>query len=157
MKSRNLTPAILSLTMPFYPIRSTYDRRTLFPMDSPALAEEYVKALRREIRQSAPDYAEFEIRAVRVGGGIAGHAADEALGLLLRELHEWFSFSPDPQISLNVHPGMVSAETLLACARGRVNWLRVDYVTADPFESEAMKRFLPPSAMDTTMLVLKGR
>ena len=154
MTSEKRPPAILSLTMPFYPISSSYDRRKLYPMENRALMERYVAALRREMQGAAPDYEEFEIQALHVGGGIAGHAADEALGELLRDLRGWFHFAEDAQILLNVHPGMVSTETLLACTRGKVNWLSVDYATADPFESEAMGRFLPPSAMDTTMMVL---
>lgn len=154
MAFENRTPAILSLTMPFYPVKSSYDRRRLFPMDNPALVEDYIAALRREIQGSAQDYEEFGIQAVHIGGGIAGHAADDALGLLMRDLRSWFRFNDDVQISMNVHPGMVSADTLQACQRGRVNWLCVDYMTANPFESEAMSRFLPPSAMDTSMIVL---
>lgn len=156
MTKQALTPAVLVLTMPFYPIRSRYDRRTLYPMDSTALMEDYVRALRREIESSAADYDDCEIRAVKVGGGIAGHAADEELGKLLRDLRELFTFSEDAQMVLNVHPGMISAETLLACRRGQVDWLSVDYATADPNESEALGRFLPPSAMDTSLLVLRS-
>ena len=155
MSNETLIPAVLYLTMPFYPIRSRYDRRVLHPMENSALMEEYVRALRREIESSAADYADCEILAVKVGGGIAGHAADEALGKLLRDLRGLFSFSTDAQTVLNVHPGMVSAETHLAFRRGEVDWLSVDYATADPNESETLGRFLPPSAMETSMLVLR--
>ena len=57
---------------------------------------------------------------------------------------------------MNVYPGMISVETLNACRRGRIDWLSVDYATADPGESEALQRFLPPSAMETSMRVLEG-
>lgn len=152
--SAELTPVILSIQTPFYPIPSTYDKRRLHPMNSPALLEAYADALRREIEAAAPDYDDCLVEAVHVGGGIAGHAFDEQLGALLRDMHRWFHFAPDAEISLEVHPGMVSVDTLTACQRGKVTTLRVDYATADAFESEAMGRFLPPSAMDTTKMIL---
>lgn len=148
------TPVILTIQTPFYPIPSTYDKRRLHPMENPALLEAYADALRREIEAAAPDYDDCLIQAVHVGGGIAGHAFDEQLGLLLRDMHRWFRFAPDAEIILEVHPGMVSVDTLTACRRGRVTTLSVDYATADSFESEAMNRFLPPSAMDTTKMIL---
>lgn len=152
--SAELTPVILSIQTPFYPIPSSYDKRCLHPMSNPALLEAYADALRREIEAAAPDYADCLVEAVQVGGGIAGHAFDEQLGALLRDMHSWFHFAPDAEISLEVHPGMVSVDTLTACRRGKVTTLRVDYATADVFESEAMGRFLPPSAMDTTRMIL---
>lgn len=149
-------PVVLSLTMPFYPIQSAYDSRRLHTMENVARVEAYVAALRREVEAAAPDYADCQVEAIRVGGGIACHGADEPLGQLLRDLRGWFRVAPEAEVTLTAHPGMVSAETLLACRRGHVTTLSMDYVTADSFESEAMGRFLPPSAMDVTMLMLGG-
>ncbi len=152
----DLTPVLLSVRMPFYPVQSTYEKRQLHDMQDPALLEAYMAALRREIEAAAPDYEDCEIRALRVGGGIAGHVADESLGVLLRDLHSLFRFEENAPVTITVHPGMVSVDTLTACHRGKVTCLSVDYCTADPFESEAMGRFLPPGVMDTTMLVLEN-
>lgn len=151
-----ITHLVMRLTMPFYPIDSTYERRRLYPMGQPALMEDYVSALRREAEASAPDYRDCVIHAVSVSGGIAGHAADGLLGQLLRDMRKWYVFSEEAEVTLNVHPGMVSAETLDACRRGGVTRLSVDYCTGNTFESEAMRRFLPPSAMDVTAKILKG-
>lgn len=152
--SADKTPVIVSIQTPFYPIPSTYDKRTLTPMDNLPMLEAYADALRREIENAAEDYDDCLIEAIRVGGGIAGHAFDEQLGTLLRDMHEWYHLAPDCEITVEVHPGMVSVETLNACRRGKVTTLCIDYATSDPFESEAMGRFLPPSAMDTTQMVL---
>lgn len=148
------TPVILTIQTPFSPIPSTYDKRRLHTMENTALLEAYADALRREIASAAPDYGDCLVQAVHVGGGVAGHAFDEQLGVLLRDMHSWFHFAPDAEITLEVHPGMVSVDTLTACRRGKVTTLSVDYATADAFESEAMGRFLPPSAMDTTRMIL---
>ncbi len=148
------TPVIISIKTPFYPIPSTYDMRKLHPMESIPMLEAYADALRREIENAAEDYTDCRVEAIRIGGGIAGHAFDEQLGALLRDMHTWYDIAPDCEIALEVHPGMVSVETLNACQRGKVTTLCVDYATSDPFESEAMGRFLPPSAMDTTKMIL---
>ena len=131
--TKDAMPLILSLRVPFYPVRHSYDRRILFPMEDTALTDAYAAALRKEIESSAGEYDDCLVKAVHIGGGIAGHVFDEALGTLLKDMHSWFHFSDDAQVTLKIHPGMFSVETLNACRRGGINRLSVDYVTSDPF------------------------
>ena len=149
-------PITLEIRMPFYPAPSVYEKRRLFSLEDLQRAEDYVAALRREMEGCAGEYADCQVEAIHVGGGIAAHVADEALGDLLRDLRGWFPVTPDAEITWNAYPGMVSAETLYSCKKGHVTGLDIDYATADPFESDALQRFLPPSAMDVTARVLAG-
>ena len=149
-------PLILSLNVPFCPARCAYCDKLTQAVGDLSTLEDYAAALRREVEYAAGDYADCEVQAVWIGGGIASHLFDEALGDLLRDMRGWFSFAPDAEITLKAHPGMVSVETLNACRRGGVSRLSVEYVTANAFEDEPLGRFLPPSAMDTTMLVLQN-
>ena len=147
-------PILIKIMMPFYPAPCPYDDRGLLPMEDPALLEAYVDALRGEIEGAAPDYTDCEVLAVKVSGGIAGHGADDKLGCLLRDMRHLFPYTQNTEVTLKVHPGMVSVDTLLACRRGGVTTLSVDYATGESSESEIIGRFLPPSVMDTTMVVL---
>lgn len=146
-------PLLLYLNVPFCPVHCAHCAK-------PALApraewrEAYMQALHREVRAQRDSLPDYEIRAVWVGGGIPGHMADGPLGELLRELPRLLPLAPDAEITLKVHPGMVSVDTLDLCRHGHVTRLSVEYVTGNSFEHENLGRFLAPDAMDTTRMVL---
>lgn len=146
-------PLLLYLDVPFCPVRCDHCAK-------PAMApraewrEAYMEALHREVRAQRDSLPDYEIRAVWVGGGIPGHMADGPLGELLRELPRLLPMAPDAEITLKVHPGMVSVDTLDLCRHGHVTRLSVEYVTGNSFEHENLGRFLAPDAMDTTRMVL---
>lgn len=146
-------PLLLYLDVPFCPAHCTH-------CPKPALEpraewrEAYVEALHRELRAQKDSLPDYEVKAVWVGGGIPGHMADPQLGELLRELPWLLPLAPDAEITLKVHPGMVSVDTLDLCRHGHVTRLSVEYVTGNSFEHENLGRFLAPDAMDTTRMVL---
>ena len=149
-------PILLALNIPFCPCRCDYCDKGCHVIGDLQVLDRYADALMREVEASAHQYDDCQVQAVWVGGGMAGHLFDEKLGLLLRRMKEWFSFAPRAEITLKVHPGMVSTETLAAMRRGGVTRLSMDYVTANSFEAAPLGRFLPPSAMDVTHMVLAG-
>lgn len=144
----------LYLSTPFCPQVCSHCKHGTLPAGDVWLRRSYLEALTREIESAAPDFGDCTVAAVRVGGGIAGHMFDEELGTLLRSLPRMFRMEPDAEVSLTVHPGMVSVETLRACRIGNVTRLSVEFETSSPAEWAALERFLDPSAMDTTSLVL---
>ncbi len=152
----NKKPLILSLNVPLCPVRCSYCDRCTSAVDNLDLLNLYADALRREVQYSAGDYGDYQVQAVWIGGGIPSHLFDEALGDLLRDMRNWFDFTPDAEITLKAHPGMVSVETVNACRRGNISRLSIEYVTANTFEHEPLGRFLPPSAMETTKIVLQN-
>lgn len=148
-------PLLLYLDIPFCPVRCRHCvKPALKPL--PELRRAYLQALRREAEGSAGSVDDYEVQAVWIGGGIAGHMADEELGELLRQLPRWFPFCEEAEITLKVHPGMIGAETRKACRLGGVTRLSVEYVTKSLFESEALGRFLNPAAMEVSKMVLNG-
>ena len=146
-------PLLLYLDIPFCPGRCAYCAK-------PALEpradwrEGYIEALGRELRAQKNSLPDYEVKAVWVGGGIPGHMADPQLGELLRELPRLLPLAPDAEITLKVHPGMFSVDTLELCRHGHVTRLSVEYVTRNSYEYENLGRFLAPDAMDTTRMVL---
>lgn len=148
------TPILLFLSIPFCPARCGYCDKGCDVIRDLSWLDRYADALSREIEASAHQYDDCEVQAVWIGGGIAGHLFDEKLGELLRSMRSWYPFAQHPEITLKVHPGMVSTETLAAMRRGGITRLSIDYATANPFEYEPLERFLPPSAMDITQMVL---
>lgn len=149
-------PILLALNIPFCPCRCDYCDKGCRVIGDLQVLDHYADALMREVEASAHQYDDCQVQAVWVGGGMACHLFDEKLGLLLRRMKEWFSFAPKTEITLKAHPGMVSTETLAAMRRGGVTRLSLDYVTANSFEAAPLGRYLPPSAMDVTHMVLAG-
>ncbi len=145
---------LLYLDIPFCPVHCAHcEKRAIEPRAQWRVS--YIRALSREIRAQAGSVPDYEVRAIWVGGGIPGHMADPELGELLHELPRIFPVAEDAEVTLKVHPGMVSTDTLDLCRRGRVTRLSVEYVTRNSFEYENLNRFLQPSAMDVTDMVLR--
>lgn len=144
---------LLYLAVPFCPKKCDYCTYDCTPFRDTTLPNLYAQALRKEIEYAASDYADCEIQAVWVGGGIATHMMDEQLGDLLRDMRKWFRYAPDAQTTVKSHPGMVSAETLDCLHRGRVEQLSIEGITSISSESEPLGRYLSPDAMRYTALV----
>jgi oxygen-independent coproporphyrinogen-3 oxidase len=154
--TQNAEALLLFLNIPFCPKQCAYCTRAIRPLNTLDTLPAYIAALRKEVQAFAAEAEDRTVAGVWVGGGIAGHLFDEELGDLLQDMRRWYNFAPDAEVTLKVHPGMVSVETLNACHRGKVQRLSIEYATGDSFENEALERFLPPSVMDTTALVLGG-
>lgn len=144
----------LALNVPFCPVQCPYCEHVTVLAGDPWMRRAYFEALDREIESAAADFTDCTVSAVWVGEGIAGHMMDSELGELLHSLARRFSMDPSAEITVKVHPGMVSVETLNACRKGRVTRLFVEYETAHPGEHAALGRFLDPSAMEVTSTVL---
>lgn len=147
----------MSLAMPFYPIERAWTSEALLLAPNVDRAA-YLAALSREALGAAPDFADCRVPALWVGGGIAGHMADDALGALLRSLRQSFDLTCEDgtpaEITLAVHPGMVAASTTDACRIGHITRLVFDYATSSPAEWQELGRFMGPDAMEITRTVL---
>lgn len=148
------TPLLLSLNVPFCPVRCAYCDKGCDVIGDLSALDRYADALTAEVKASAHQFEDCQVQAVWIGGGMAGHLFDEKLGLLLRDMRGWFPFAEQAEITLKVHPGMVSTETLTTMRRGGITRLSIDYATSNTFECEPLGRFLPPDVMDVTKMVL---
>ena len=148
-----LRPIVVELRMPFLPeaggngVPGMLDPRMV---DGHA----YVEALTREVLAGASDYADCQVQAVALTGGMAAHVADDALGALLRDVRQNFNLAPGAEIVLRARPGMVAAASVDAFRIGHVSRIVMDYATSSLKEWRALGRVLDPDAMDVTRTVL---
>jgi oxygen-independent coproporphyrinogen-3 oxidase len=145
---------LLYLNIPFCPKKCPYCYKNIHEFNGSCDVQSYLPSLEREIRLTAEDLDDHVVKAVWIGGGIAGHIFDRELGTLIRQFPKWFAMDENAEITLKVHPGMVSAETLNACNRAGINRLSIEYVTAIKPEHQSLGRFLDPEAMRVTDMVL---
>lgn len=148
--------AAMDLAMPFYPVRRSWTTHQLLDprMVNPAA---YVQALSKEALSAAPDYADCAISAVRMGGGIALHMADDGLGPLMRSIRKAFSLADDVEVSLSAHPGMVAAASMDCLRLSHATRVVVDYGTSSGEEWAELGRPLDPTAMEVSRMVMGGR
>jgi oxygen-independent coproporphyrinogen-3 oxidase len=146
---------LLYLNIPFCPEKCGYCSKEVYGISRcQSFLPEFLPAMERELCSAASDLEDHTVKAVWIGGGIAGHIFDRELGNLIRRLPKLFSMEEDAEITLKVHPGMVSAETLHTCDRAGINRLSIEYVTSIKTEYQTLGRFLDPDAMRITDLVL---
>ena len=148
-----LRPIVVELRMPFSPEAGAM---RVPGMLDPRMVDghAYVEALTREVLASAPDYADCQVQAVALTGGMAAHVADDALGALLRDVRQNFNLAPGAEIALCARPGMVAAASVDAFRIGHVSRIVMDYATSSLKEWRALGRVLDPGAMDVTRMVL---
>lgn len=148
-----LRPVVVELRMPFSPEAGAM---RVPGMLDPRMVDghAYVEALTREVLASALDYADCQVQAVALTGGMAAHVADDALGVLLRDVRQNFNLAPGAEIALRARPGMVAAASVDAFRIGHVSRIVMDYATSSLKEWRALGRALDPSAMDVTRMVL---
>lgn len=112
-------------------------------LSAPATVPEqksYMEALCREILQEAPNYTEYEVVSVFVGGGTPSVLAPEEIRNLFRVLYDSYSFRKECEITIEVNPGTISAEKLscyLACG---INRLSIGLQSAQNNELRALGR-----------------
>ena len=153
VEGTGLRPIVVELRMPFSPEAGAM---RVPGMLDPRMVDchAYVEALAREVLASAPDYADCQVQAVALTGGMAAHVADGALGALLRDVRQNFNLAPGAEIVLRARPGMVAAASVDAFRIGHVSRIVMDYATSSLKEWRALGRVLDPGAMDVTRMVL---
>lgn len=148
--------ALMQLRMPFYPGPQPWTSRPLLDVDL-AEREAYVAAMAREVANRAASYANVTVPALWVGGGVAGHRADDALAGLLEQVASAYGLEDgQAEVVLEVYPGMFTESTVELCERGGVTRLFVDYGTCSAAEARELGRHGNPVAMEETRIVLEA-
>jgi oxygen-independent coproporphyrinogen-3 oxidase len=109
-----MKPAGIYIHIPFCRSRCSYcDFAT--GMYSADLAERYVLSLAKEIAAFNPAAAvEPVIDTIYFGGGTPSMLSPGQLETLLNAVHQRFTISADPEVTIEINPGSVTPETLIA-------------------------------------------
>jgi oxygen-independent coproporphyrinogen-3 oxidase len=92
--------AVLDIRVPFSKKRQEWTTRTQVVGWDSALNVRYAEALTAELEASAADFSDVSIKAVRIGGGQAGHLGGENLWTVVRAARELYGISSDVPVSL---------------------------------------------------------
>lgn len=89
------------------------------------LQERYVKCLTEEIRQEAGNYVNYEVRTIFIGGGTPSVLPEAWTEAILRAVYTNYRLGSEPEITIEVNPGTVSASKLEAYFAMGINRLSI--------------------------------
>lgn len=105
-----------------------------------SVQEEYLRALKQEIRGSAANYTAYRVESIFVGGGTPTVLETKALCGILEVLKEEFTVAAEAEITVEANPGTVEAEELAALYKAGVNRLSIGLQSALPGELALLGR-----------------
>ncbi|MBD5453300.1 MAG: radical SAM protein, partial [Lachnospiraceae bacterium] len=109
----------------------------------PASEEEkevYTQLLLLEIEKHSFFYKEHQVISVFIGGGTPSILKLNAIERLINKLKQDYTFVKEPEITIEVNPGSVTAENLHAYRRAGINRLSIGLQSADDKELKLLGR-----------------
>lgn len=109
-------------------------------LQSADMQEQYVEALCREIQETSPEYREYQVVSVFIGGGTPSVLLTEQTIRIMETLKSCFILTDTCEISMEMNPGTVTPEKMNAyCACG-INRISIGLQSANDGELKALGR-----------------
>lgn len=102
--------------------------------------EQYVEALRREIQETSPEYREFQVVSVFIGGGTPSVLQPEQTVRIMETVKHCFVLTDTCEISMEMNPGTVTPEKMRAYYACGINRISIGLQSANDKELKALGR-----------------
>lgn len=102
--------------------------------------EQYVEALCREIQETSPEYREFQVVSVFIGGGTPSVLQPEQTVRIMETVKHCFVLTDTCEISMEMNPGTVTPEKMLAYYACGINRISIGLQSANDKELKALGR-----------------
>ena len=135
----NSRPLELYIHIPFCVRKCLYCDFLSAPSDE-AVREAYLEALIAEIKGRAPEYEDYFVTTVFVGGGTPSVMGGSQLERLLCAVKDAYCVEEDAEITVELNPGTVDAKKLACYRRAGVNRLSIGLQSADDEELRTLGR-----------------
>ena len=100
----------------------------------------YVKRLIEEIRYYAPEFRDYRVSSVFLGGGTPSILEGYHISAVMRELSEQFQIEKDAEISVECNPGTLTAAKAEAFVEAGINRVSLGLQSADDGELRLLGR-----------------
>lgn len=107
---------------------------------SAGVQEQYVEALCREIEETSPEYREFQVVSVFIGGGTPSVLSPEQTERIMKTVKSCFLLTGDCEISMEMNPGTVTAEKMQTYRDCGINRISIGLQSAQNQELKALGR-----------------
>ncbi len=105
-----------------------------------AVQEAYMEALFLECRERAEEYRDYEVVSVFIGGGTPSLVKAEWMTQLMKLVRECFQIAAAAEITIEVNPGTVDEEKLMAYKAAGINRLSIGLQSANDEELRRLGR-----------------
>ena len=102
--------------------------------------EQYVEALCREIQETSPEYREFQVVSVFIGGGTPSVLQPEQTVRIMETVKHCFALTDTCEISMEMNPGTVTPEKMRAYHACGINRISIGLQSANDRELKALGR-----------------
>ena len=102
--------------------------------------EQYVEALCREIQETSPEYREFQVVSVFIGGGTPSVLQPEQTIRIMETMKNCFALTDTCEISMEMNPGTVTPEKMKAYRACGINRISIGLQSANDEELKALGR-----------------
>ena len=102
--------------------------------------EQYVEALCREIQETSPEYREYQVVSVFIGGGTPSVLLPEQTIRIMETLKSCFILTNTCEISMEMNPGTVTPEKMNAYRACGINRISIGLQSANDGELKALGR-----------------
>lgn len=102
--------------------------------------EQYVEALCREIQETSPEYREYQVVSVFIGGGTPSVLLPEQTIRIMETLKSCFTLTDICEISMEMNPGTVTPEKMNAYRACGINRISIGLQSANDEELKALGR-----------------
>ena len=102
--------------------------------------EQYVEALCREIQETSPEYREYQVVSVFIGGGTPSVLLSEQTIRIMETLKSCFILTNTCEISMEMNPGTVTPEKMNAYRACGINRISIGLQSANDGELKALGR-----------------
>lgn len=107
---------------------------------SAGVQEQYVEALCREIKETSPEYREFQVVSVFIGGGTPSVLNPKQTERIMKTVKSCFLLTGDCEISMEMNPGTVTAEKMQTYRDCGINRISIGLQSAQNQELKALGR-----------------
>lgn len=136
MNKKNLE---IYVHIPFCARKCAYCDFLSFPGNQ-QMQREYTEKLIEEIKCQSAKVKEYQVISVFIGGGTPSILGIEDMTAILRSLKEEFEILTDAEITMEVNPGTVTAESLSGYREAGINRISMGLQSADDKELRYLGR-----------------
>lgn len=129
----------LYVHIPFCAHKCAYCDFLSFPANL-QIQKEYVNKVMEEIRVQSKLFQEYQVATVFIGGGTPSYLEGADIEAIMAALTDSFRLMEDAEITIEVNPGTVTKEKLLAYRRSGINRVSLGLQSADDRELRALGR-----------------
>lgn len=104
------------------------------------MQEQYVEALCREIQETSPEYREYQVVSVFIGGGTPSVLLPEQTIRIMETLKSCFILTNTCEISMEMNPGTVTPEKMNVYRACGINRISIGLQSANDGELKALGR-----------------